>query len=260
MRGRKEEPASTKTIEYTRWEDGRPGSAAGAVPSEEAIEIYVDGNPLVGLRCSPTLLEELALGFLYNEGLIEDVGDVARITVREPRVDVYLDRENELPTLRHLWRGCSGGGTFRDLAAMHQRVDSELRIRPELVQRLAGERLLESTPLHQVSGGLHGAMLADGESVLCVAEDVGRHNALDKVAGICLGHGWGTRDRIVVTTGRSSSDTLAKVARMRVPVVISCSSPTSLSVRLAREWGITLIGYARGRSFRVYAGAERVQV
>jgi len=92
-----------------------------------------------------------------------------------------------------------------------------------------------------------------------VAEDVGRHNTVDKLAGLCLTRGVPTRGLILLTSGRVSSEMLAKAARMGTPVVISRTAPTSLSVEQARAWGITLIGYARGRRFRVYAGEGRIR-
>ena len=260
MSGRKRQDPGVEPLEYTRWDDGEPKRIEGPVPSERAVTLYVNGHPLVGLTCSPSLLEELALGFLFNESLIDSAQDVAILDVRADgrSIDIWLEREVELSRLRFVTSGCSGGTTFRDLASTRQAVDSDLRIPPSLVRSLVGDRLSESTPLYRAAGGLHAAMLADGERVVCAAEDVGRHNALDKVAGICLCNDRPMRDGIIVTTGRASSEVLAKAARMQVPVVISRSSPTSLSVQLAREWGITLVGYARRGSFRVYAGEQRL--
>jgi FdhD protein len=94
--------------------------------------------------------------------------------------------------------------------------------------------------------------------LLFTTEDIGRHNTLDKIAGMCLRQGQPTQHRILLTSGRVSSEMINKVARMGVPIVISRTSPTSLSVQLAQAWGITLIGYTRRRSFRVYAAAERI--
>jgi hypothetical protein len=129
--------------------------------------------------------------------------------------------------------------------------------RPIHVRR--GASLPESQQAaHRAARGIHTSALAQGSRLLCTAHDVGRHNTVDKITGYCLQHGLPMRDRILLTSGRVSSEMLNKAARMGVPVVISHTSPTSLSVELARAWDITFIGYARGRNFRLYAGAHRL--
>ena len=120
------------------------------------------------------------------------------------------------------------------------------------------KELSDAAALYNRAGGIHTAALAEGEELLFTTEDIGRHNTLDKITGICLRQGQPTRDRILLTSGRVSSEMINKVARMGIPIVISRTSPTSLSVQLAQAWGITLIGYTRRRSFRVYATAERI--
>jgi FdhD protein len=120
------------------------------------------------------------------------------------------------------------------------------------------EALSRAGALYNRAGGIHTAALAEGERLLLTAEDIGRHNTLDKIAGICLRQGRSMRDRVLLTSGRVSSEMMNKVARMGIPIIISRTSPTSLSVQLAQAWGVTLIGYTRRHSFRVYAGVERV--
>ena len=105
---------------------------------------------------------------------------------------------------------------------------------------------------------MHTSALSDGQRLLVVAEDVGRHNTLDKIRGECLQRGIPTADNILLTTGRISSEMLRKAADMEVPVVVSRTSPTSLSLDLAETWDITLIGYVRGRRMRVYSGSWRL--
>jgi FdhD protein len=219
----------------------------------------VNAQPLVSLMCTPTWLEELALGFLFNEGLIEGLDEVAVLELcgGSRSVDVWLEHDIEAPKLRIITSGCSGGTTFEDVASVHHEIESDLRVTPQQITHLM-QQFLQATAIYRRAGGIHGAVLADRERLLCVAEDVGRHNALDKIAGICLRRGHALRDHILLTTGRISSEVVNKVARMGVPIVISRTSPTSLSIQLAQAWGITLIGYTRRRSFRVYAGAERV--
>ncbi len=251
---------STYPTDILVYEAGRFRQEEGALPVEEEVILTVNGQDVVGLMCTPTLLEELALGFLYNEGLIGGMEDVASVRVCGSRrcVDVWLHRDVEIPALRTLTSGCGGGTTFEDLWEARPPLESPLTVAPIQVVRLM-RRLQEAAVLYRRTRGVHTSALAEGEDLLCVAEDVGRHNTVDKLAGLCLRQGRPMRDRILLTTGRVSSEMLVKAARMGTPVVISLSSPTSLSAELARLWNITLIGYARGERFRVYAGAGRLE-
>jgi FdhD protein len=246
-------------LTYTGYYDDESRSVHGVVPVEEVIALHVNGQPLVQLMCTPVLLEELALGFLFNEKLIEEVSEVKEMKVlalSDGRrwLDVWLGHEIEPPKLRTITSGCSGGTTFEHAGGP---VESGLRVTPQQVTRLMAQ-MSRSAELYRRAGGLHVAALAEGEALVCVAEDIGRHNAVDKLAGHCLRHGLPMKDRVLLSSGRVSSEVVNKAARMGVPVVVSYTSPTSLSVQLARAWHITLIGYTRRRSFRVYSGEERL--
>jgi FdhD protein len=118
--------------------------------------------------------------------------------------------------------------------------------------------LLESQELYRETGGVHTSMLTDGRRVVLAAEDIGRHNTLDKIAGLCMQqHAW-PETRILITTGRISSEMLQKAARLRAPILMSRTSPSSLSIEMALRYGITLIGYARRQRFNVYSNPQRV--
>lgn len=246
-------------VTYTGYYDNESRPVRGVVPVEQTVTLSVNEQPLVRLMCTPVHLEELSLGFLFNQGLIEELDEVAEVEYRDDDrcLDVRLHRDLEVPELRVFTSGCSGGATFEDVDHVHHRIDSALRLIPQQVTGLM-EEFSHVVAIYRRAGGVHGAALADGERLLCTSEDVGRNNALDKITGVCMRQGFHTRDRVLLVSGRVSSEMLHKVARMGVAIVISRKSPTSLSVRLARAWGITLIGYARRRSFRVYAGAERI--
>jgi FdhD protein len=251
--------AGSYPVTYTGYYDALSRPVRGVVPVEEVITLHVNGQPLVSLMCTPTQLEELALGFLFNEGLIEGMDEVAVLERCGGGgcVDVWLEHSIEPPKLRVITSGCSGGTTFEDFSRVHHRVISHTQITPRQVAELVQE-FSQVNAIYRRAGGVHGAALAQVDRVLCAAEDIGRHNTLDKIAGLCLRKRHPLRDLILLTTGRISAEMVNKVARMGVPIVVSRTSPTSLSVQLAQEWGITLIGYTRRRSFRVYAGAERV--
>jgi len=229
------------------------------VPSEKEITIYVNRQELVTILCTPAKLNFLVLGFLYAEGVISGLGDVLsmRVCNEESEVDVMLSNpEYQVPTQkRTLTSGCGGGATFR---TQGQRVDSSLVVTPAEVLSLMKELLQEQMELYQLSGGVHASALSDTENLLVVAEDIGRHNTLDKIQGECLLKGLSTRDRLLLSTGRVSSEMLLKAARMQVPVVVSRHSPTESAVSLARDLGIALVGYARGGRLLVYSHPERL--
>lgn len=243
-----------------RYGDDAGGSLEVPVPREERVVLYVNGREWVGWMCTPTWLEELAVGFLFNEGFIDGMEEVAHVRVCGSGrcVDVWLEKDVDPPGLPTVTSGCSGGTTFETMREERAPLTSRVGITPEQVVGLV-QRLRQAAAVYRLAGGIHTSALAEGNRLACVAEDVGRHNTVDKLAGYCLRRGLPMRDRILLTSGRVSSEMLAKAARMGTPIVISLTSSTSLAVDLARAWNITLIGYARGRGFRVYAGEHRIQ-
>jgi FdhD protein len=233
------------------------GRSSVHVPSEMALAIYVNRQELVTILCTPTKLNCLVLGFLYAEGIISGMDDVAsmRVCEEESLVEVMLSNpEYELPTQRTLTSGCGGGATFK---TQGQKVHSDLVTTPEEVLALMNQ-LQKQMELYRLCGGLHTSALSDTKNLLIVAEDIGRHNTVDKIQGECLLRGLSTKDRLLLSTGRVSSEILLKAARMLAPVVVSRHSPTGSSVSLARDLGIALVGHARGGRLSVYSHSERL--
>lgn len=226
-------------------------------PSETDITVYINHRELVTVLCTPTKLNCLILGFLYSEGIISGLGDVAsmRVCEDESLADVMLKNADfQMPALRTLTSGCGGGSTFKNKG---ERVDSNAAVTPEEVFSLM-KQLQERMDLYRLSGGIHTAALSDGKDLLVVAEDIGRHNTIDKIQGECLLRGVSTKDRFVLCTGRVSSEMLLKAAKMRTPVVVSRHTPTARAISLARDLDITLIGHVRGGRMWVYSMPERL--
>lgn len=189
------------------------------------------------------------------EKVIGSLDEVSELQISEVdgRADVTLQRPVTLPTERILTSGCGGGITFRIDPRLFPRIVSDLRVRPaELGDRMRD--LIHEAVHYRASRGIHGAALADRDRLLLVAEDVGRHNAVDKIMGLALQRGITTKDKILLSTGRVSSEMLLKAARMGVPVVASRTSPTEMAVALAEQLGVTVIGYLRGEGLNLYAG------
>ena len=240
---------------FVRLKSGRAEEVKGEVVREQPLVIYVNEKKFVTLLCSPQKLDCLVVGYLWLEKVIASLDDIARLEVSEVdgRADVTLTREVQLPSERILTSGCGGGITFRIDPRLFPRIRSSLRVRPEqLFQQM--KELFAAAVNYRSSRGIHGAALADGDHLLVVAEDVGRHNAVDKVKGEALLKGIPTTDRILLSTGRISSEMLLKAARMGVPLVASRTSPTEMAVGLAEQLGITVVGYVKPDSLNLYAG------
>ena len=226
------------------------------VVREQPLTVYVNGEKFLTLLCSPQMIESLVVGYLWMEKVIGALDEVRALEVSavDGRADVTLTHAVSLPTERILTSGCGGGITFRIDHRLFPRLASSLRVRPEQLSR-GMKDLFMAAQHYQRSRGIHGAALFDGDRLLIVAEDVGRHNAVDKVMGEALRRSIATVDRILLSTGRVSSEMLLKAARMGVPIVASRTSPTEMAVALAEQLNITVCGYVRPDSLNVYAGA-----
>jgi FdhD protein len=240
---------------YLRVHADRVEEVTGEVVREQPLTVYVNGDRFLTLLCSPMKLEALVVGYLWMEKIIQGLDDVSACSISavDGRADVTLRAPVELPTERILTSGCGGGITFRIDHRLFPRLHSRLRVQPRDLSRRMKE-LFAAAVHYKESRGIHGAALADERELLVVAEDVGRHNAVDKVKGEALLRGIPTEDRILLSTGRVSSEMLLKAARMGVPVVASRTSPTEMAVALAEQLNVTVCGYVRPDSLNVYAG------
>lgn len=249
-----------KTIHYEQFEFKKWKSFDAETIVEMPVSLTVNGEVWLTFMCTPVNLEALAVGFLYNEGIIQKMDEVADVRVCEhgDNVDVWLNHTAEQPVSWRRTSGCTGGVTAVDLLAkpsvsMHG-IGSGLH--PEDIEHFV-EMLFEGQSLYRKTGGVHTSILSDGSKALVSAEDIGRHNTLDKIAGLCLINDTWPDVRILITTGRISSEMLQKAAQLNVPILISRTSPSSLSIEMAERYGITLIGYARKQRFNVYTHGQR---
>jgi len=240
--------------------DGEWGEIDAEVIAEGSVTIFVNGGELATLMCTPRDPLQLALGFLANEGFIETYAEVeiAHVCGAGGCVDIWLSHPlSDRPLRKIITSGCSGGLTFADLAAAQEPVCSNLTISPERLASLIA-KLQDQDSLYARARGVHTSALSDGERLLVVAEDIGRHNTLDRLRGECLRTGIDSNGLILLSTGRISSEMIQKAVRMGCPILASRTSPTSLSVGLARQWNITLCGYVRRNHMNVYSHPERL--
>jgi FdhD protein len=239
--------------------------ADDVVVREFPLTIVLNNQELVTLLCSPKNLDYLAVGFLASEGLLKSKDEIKKITVDEQRGVVRVDtaEENkqagELVFKRLITSGCGRGASFYSAADVvgYVKVESPTKIAAVEVFELVRE-FQHRSQIFKTTGGVHSAALCDTKSILVFSEDIGRHNAIDKIFGECIVKDMTTNDRIIVTSGRVSSEILLKVAKRNIPLLISRSAPTDLGVKLAGDLGVTLIGFVRGKRMNVYANDWRV--
>jgi FdhD protein len=239
------------------------GEEADVVAVEEPLEIRVGGTPVAVTMRTPGHDEELALGFLISEGVtpagarVPD--DLATNTIEVDAPDADLDRlRRNFYTASSC--GVCGKGALEAVAVEAPRVDSELRVSAELVERLP-ERLRAGQATFEATGGLHATGLFSAEGELrCLREDVGRHNALDKVVGRAFLDGLLPLSRaLLCVSGRLSFELVQKAAVAGCPVLVAVGAPSSLAVELAADRGITLCGFVRAGSLNVYTEPWRIE-
>ncbi len=234
------------------------------VAREFPVTIILNNQELVTMLCSPKNLEYLVVGFLSSEGLLQSKDEIKKILVDDARGVVRLatveDKGFTQDVLfkRIISSGCGRGTSFYSAAdALSQKVESRLEISADEVFVLANE-FQHSSQVYLATHGVHSAALCDRKNIVVFSEDIGRHNAIDKIFGKCLLEDIPTHDRVLITSGRISSEILHKVAKRGIPIIISISVPTNLGVRIADNLGITLIGSIKGKRMNVYTNDWRI--
>ncbi|MBW1980330.1 MAG: formate dehydrogenase accessory sulfurtransferase FdhD [Deltaproteobacteria bacterium] len=246
-----------------RGDSSRQGKAT--VVREIPLTIFLNGREIVTLLCTGAHVESLAVGFLRSEGLLHRRQSITAVEVdRQTHVVRVSSSEEtssavELQGKRTVTSGCGKGTLFYHvLDSIHSRaIRSPLTVTVAQIRRLMS-KLNQRSELYRLSRGVHNCALAAGEEILIFRTDIGRHNAVDMIVGECFLNDISTSDKILVTTGRITSEILIKAAKMKLPMLISRSAATSLSLDLARDLNITVVGLVRGGGMVVYTGRENV--
>ncbi|QNR66127.1 MULTISPECIES: formate dehydrogenase accessory sulfurtransferase FdhD [Paenibacillus] len=261
-----EKPAEVKR-EILRYRDGQIKRFEDTVVTEHPVTIKINQQEFATMVCTPEYVEDMAVGFLASEGVIQRYDDIEDIWVQEKEgfVHIKTHRMNEFYQNFHSKRyitSCCGksrqGFYFMNDAKVAKRMnDTHVTLSFDDCFRLMN--LMQSSALtFQETGGVHNAALCDKDGMILSRIDIGRHNALDKIYGHCLKHDIVLQDKIIVFSGRISSEILLKVAKIGCEVVLSKSAPTELALELAEDLGITTVGFIRSHSLNVYTHTERI--
>jgi FdhD protein len=236
----------------------------GHVAAERALTIYLDRREIVTVMTLGTQPELLTLGWLRNQRLVEDKNHVRSILVNWETDSVNVttikavDGLDEKLSRKTVTTGCGQGAMYGDMMAGLHKINLHA---PELKQSHIYDVLATlnaHNEIYRQAGAVHGCALCDGTEILSFVEDVGRHNAVDTIAGHMWLEGINGAGKIFYTTGRLTSEMVIKVAQMGVPTLLSRSGSTHMGLLLARKVGVTLISRAKGRHFLVYNGADRL--
>jgi len=233
------------------------------VVEEVPFTLNIGNKELVTLLCMPADLEDLAAGFLFTSGLIRTIEDIKKIVINHEQWVAYIDlaaADIEMVFKRLYTSGCGRGTLFYSAADLINRVKnvSDLKIEAVKINSLMAD-FQKRSEIYLKTGGVHSAALADNKGILIFKEDIGRHNAIDKVIGQRLREGGSFENKIMITSGRISSEVLLKTQKCRIPVVVSKSAPTNQAIKLAKDMGVTLVGFARGSRMNIYTVEERIK-
>ena len=246
--------------------DGQGFSKTTAdIVCEMPLQVFLNNHHIITTACTGLHVDELALGFLKSEGWISSSADIKTVRISPERTAVYIDTtapidssQQEGSDRKTITSSGARSGRKGAPALSPEPVRTEtFFLAPVQVLDLV-ERFLDVTLLHRRTRGTHCAALTDGRDILVSREDIGRHNAIDMLAGHALLKNMDCRDHAMLRTGRVSSEIVQKVWHLGIPVVVSLAVPTTLAIQLATEAGITLIGAIRGRSMQVYTHERRV--
>lgn len=235
-----------------------------AVVTERPLTLFLNAREIVTMMTIGDHPDLLAVGYLLNQGMlkpddeitaIDHAPDIETIVVRTRRQTDYEDKlRKKVQT-----SGCAQGTVFGDLMDELDKIQLSRTARVKTSWLYALTRKINTEPsLYLKAGAIHGCVLCEADRPLVYMEDVGRHNAVDKIAGYMFRHGVAPEDKIFYTTGRLTSEMVIKTVKMRIPILISRSGFTAWGVELARKAGLTLIGRARGKRFVALSGAERI--
>ena len=256
--------SDTEKFSVLRFTGEDRNSFEEVVITEFPVTIILNDEELVTLLCSPKNLRYMAIGFLSSEGFLSSKDEIKRITVDHQRgvvrVQTVEDKRLGQDVLfkRLITSGCGRGAAFYSTSdTASQRVESQMKISANDVFALVNE-FQHASKVYLATHGVHSAALCDSKGILVFGEDVGRHNAIDKIFGRCLLEDIPTKERLVITSGRVSSEIIHKVARRSVPIIASISVPTNLGIKAADSLDVTLIGLVRPKRMSVYTNAWRI--
>lgn len=245
--------------------DGKLVEKDDVVIDESRINIFLNGVKTISMMCIPKDQDAHAIGFLMSENVISSIDDINEISIKNEGLDVYVDANINEDSLENLYKektltsGC-GGGVTGNIAGNVQVPFNQvsMTVKPSTISSEV-KKFYDDSELYMLTGCVHKAMIYLEDGTTVTAEDIGRHNAIDKVIGKCKIAKQDTTKSVLFVSGRLSSEMVVKAVMHNIPIVVSRTAPTHLGVTTANTHGITLIGFARGKKMNIYTHAGRIE-
>lgn len=235
------------------------------VSVEAPLTIFLNGEELVTLLYTPSYSKQLAVGFLISEGVIKERLDIESIRFYDNKGVININIKNNgapsksVSSERVITSGCCGGTSFyraKDIKNLRE-ITSKEKFSSDTIINLMKEMARRSL-IFRKTGGVHSSALAKGGRIILFRDDIGRHNAIDKIIGECFLSGIQLDGSVLLTSGRITSEITRKAGVVGIPIIVSKSAPSSLSIRMAKELGITLVGFVRGKRMNIYTEEWRI--
>jgi FdhD protein len=254
--------STTKEVNIKRISNELKEETSDSIIEEIPLDIFVNYEFYAALMCTPIEVKELAIGFLFSEGVISSINSIKSIEEKyENRICAILDHEINVDnnSIKAITSAC-GKGSVHIKSLEESRVkliESNCKFAIKDILKLMKE-FNSKSELFKQTGGVHSCCICSNNSILLFSEDIGRHNALDKVVGKAIISSMDLKDKLVMTTGRISSDIVVKIAKAGIQIIVSHSAPTTLALSIAKDSNITIIGFARGSRMNIYCNEHRI--
>lgn len=247
-----------KDLEIIRVEDDSFAAGNHSVIEETPLSVIVNGRHALTAMISPVMIKEFVIGFLFTEKIIKGTDEIESIRIEDNRASILTKNPFAILTShKTVLSGCGGSTSFLDAGHL-PKIESDLVISPEVIRHAVKETL--ESDLHKLTGGIHIIGLFDGEGKsLKICDDIGRHNALDKVIGYGLLNNIDFSKTFVVSSGRISTEMVRKCLVANIPVIVSRGATTTAAVEAANIAGLTIVGFVRSRRMNIYSVFRRIK-
>jgi FdhD protein len=250
---------TAKTFQVQKLADGRFVSSESTIVIEKELPVYVNGEHLATASMTPSMEREFVVGYLFGQGFIDSAEELIALEITDKGA-IAVVAGSDLSSSRKAkttYRIVSGGGrTAYFESTAHSRVHSDLKIKRKDIFR-AMNTLFETASLYSATGGVHSAALFDSSvNQICMAEDIGRHNTLDKIIGYALLNKIDCSKTFMVSTGRMASEMVTKICRAGIPLVATKTAVTDQGLEIGKKCGVTIIGFVRDAGSRMHTDME----